>query len=362
MRRTVEISTPRSIFATAETLGLYITSKASGNRINIPRTTLAIFNAINMTFPDELTRKKKETLLIISNLSPILIAANEAADIGVSASLRLKEPANDLTELQREGLRCLEEETFDWLERSISDFKDIYGQNSRKAEVIDTFTHDFILLSQERRKFPIENYREYAELDSLIYILGCIAISTPDVLKKCGFDLGEGCKSVEELRKKYGTFILREQSPDGNDKILIPRSDEACILTMAVIMSLQGAEMVLKVKDDIRGRRIDRILGIPNLYDYAKSKVDGDEPPTEVLETIRKEYFFLAETGGLPRFTVHAAEVFSHLTSVRKAKMAGLKKLDSIRESASIMKNTTTTLRHELEAAGILKSLFSQAY
>ena len=126
-------------------------------------------------------------------------------------------------------------------------------------------------------------------------------------------------------------------------------------------MSLQGAEMVLKVNDDIRGRRIDRILGIPNLYDYAKSKAGGDEPPTEVLETMRKEYFFLAETGGLPRFTIHTAEALSHLTSVRKAKMAGLKKLGSVGEGASMMENTTTTLRHELEATGILESLFFQA-
>ena len=227
--------------------------------------------------------------------------------------------------------------------------------------MIDTFTHDFILLSQERRKFPIENYREYAELDSLIYILGCIAISTPDVLKRCGFDLGIGCKNVEELRKKYSTFILRGQSSKGNDKLLIPSSDEACVLTMVEVMSLQGAEMVLKVNDDIRGRRIDRILEIPNLYDYAKGKAGGDEPPTEVLETMRKEYFFLAETGGLSRFTVHTAEVLGHLTSVRKAKMAGLKKIDSIKEGTSITENTTTTLRHELEAAGILESLFFQA-
>ncbi|MFV1917583.1 MAG: hypothetical protein ACC618_03850 [Patescibacteria group bacterium] len=343
-----------------ETVGLYIASEASNNRVNIPRTTLSIFNAINMTFPDELSREKKETLLAISNLSPILIAANEAADIGVSARLRLKESANNLTERQGEGLKRLEKETFDWLARSISDFKDIYGLNSRESEVIDSFTHDFILLSQERKKIPLEDYREYVELDSLICILGCVAICAPDVLAGCGFDFGQGSKSVEELRKKYSPFIIRGQGSNRDDKLLTSRSDDAAILTMAEVMSLQGAEMVLKVKDDITGRKIDRILGIPNLYDYAKSKVDGDEPPTGVLEAMRKEYLFLAETGGLSKFTVHTAEVLCHLTSVRKAKIAGLKKLDSIGEDTSIVSSSTTTLRHELEAAGILDRLFSQ--
>ena len=125
-------------------------------------------------------------------------------------------------------------------------------------------------------------------------------------------------------------------------------------------MSLQGAEMMLKIKDDKEGRKIDRLLGVPNLYDYAKSKAGDGQSPHGILGEMRKEYFFLAETGGLPNMAVWSAEFLCYLTSIGKAKMAGLRVSSNVTESTSIASNTSTTLRHELNAAGVLENLFSR--
>lgn len=362
MRRTIETSALQSIMATGETCWLYFAPEASEKRVNIPRTSLAIYDAINMAFPNELAGRKREALRHISNVAPVLISANEAADIGISARLKLQDGANSLTRDQIKGLKCLEKKTFDWLRQTISSFKDIYGPSSRESEVVDALTHDFITLSEQRRKFPVEDYREYVELDSLIYVLGCITLATPAVPERCDFDFRQKCAGVDELRRKYSAFITGEERTKGNDKVLIPRGDELAVLTIAQIMSLQGAEMILKIRDDIEGRRIDKILGIPNLCEYAESKAKDDKSPHGILDEMRKEYLFLAETGGLPALAVQSAEIICHLTSVGKAKVAGSKSLPNMMEGGTFMvSSTTTTLRHELEAAGVLESLFCRA-
>ncbi len=360
MRRTVEASLFQSLRATGETLNLYLTSEAGGKRVNIPRTSLAIFNAINIAFPNELAGRKKEALQVISSVAPILISANEAVDIGVSARLQLHDMEQNLTEEKRKGLKQLENGTFDSLDRSIAGFKDTYGPRSRESQVVDAFVRDFMMLSEERRKFSVEEYREYVELDSVIYVLGCLALAAPPVSELCGFDIKEKCANAEEVRRKYSVFVIGRDKSKGNRIIIMPRGNKTAVLAMAQIMSLQGAEMVLKVKDDKKGRKIDKLLGIPSLYDYAERKAGDEQSPHGILDQMRNEYFFLAETGGLPNLTVRSAEFLSHLTSVGKAKVAGLRVSSNVTENTSIASNSTTTLRHQLNAAGVLENLFSR--
>lgn len=54
MERTFETSFPQVILTTAEVLKEYVRQKISGEKINIPRTSLAISNALTLAFPDEL--------------------------------------------------------------------------------------------------------------------------------------------------------------------------------------------------------------------------------------------------------------------------------------------------------------------
>ena len=90
-----------------------------------------------------------------------------------------------------------------------------------------------------------------------------------------------------------------------------------------------------------------------------KSKTGDDQSLNRMLDEMRSEYFFLAETGGLSSFAVRSAELLSHVTGVGKTLLACLRSGNGVMENASIADSTTTTLRHELDAAGVLESLFS---
>ena len=359
MRRTIETSPLQSLRVTGETCVLYLAAEAVGNGIHIPRTSLAIFNAVSIAFPDELEGRKQEALQVISNFAPVLIAANEAADIGISARLQWNDLNRSHTEGERAGLKQLEETTFKSMERSTAGFKNTYGSCSRECEIVDALIRDFLTLSSGRRNFQVQEYREYVELDSVMNVLGCIALSAPRVLERCGFDMGESCETVEDVRRKYSAFIVGGAKPQGRKTVLMPGADETGALAMAQIMSLEGAEMVLKVDDDKNGRRVDKLLGIPNLYDYAEQIAEEGQSPHGIVNRMRNEYLFLAETGGLSRLLVWSAELLRHLTSAGKAKMAGLKLLSQKTEVISIADSTTTTLRHELDASGVLEKLFS---
>ena len=358
MKRTIETSPIRSLLATGETWGLYLASEMAGNSVNLPRTSLAIVNAMNIAFPDELAGRKSEALQVISSVAPVLIAANEAADIGISARLQIDDASEKLTEEKKEGLRRLEAGTYAWLGRSVAGFKDVYGPDSRQSQMVDALIRDFLTLSEGRRSFSESEYREYVELDSVIYVLGCIALAAPGVSETYGFEMRERCAGIEDVRRKYSAFVVG-RDVNGRRKVLLESGDQTAALTMARVMSLQGAEMVLKVMDDKEGRKIDKLLGIPSLYGYAESKTGDDQSLNRMLDEMRSEYFFLAETGGLSSFAVRSAELLSHVTGVGKTLLACLRSGNGVMENASIADSTTTTLRHELDAAGVLESLFS---
>ena len=248
MKRTIETSPIRSLLATGETWGLYLASEMAGNSVNLPRTSLAIVNAMNIAFPDELAGRKSEALQVISSVAPVLIAANEAADIGISARLQIDDASEKLTEEKKEGLRRLEAGTYAWLGRSVAGFKDVYGPDSRQSPMVYPLLPDFLTLSEGRRSFSEREYREYVELDSVIYVLGCIALAAPGVSETYGFEMRERCAGIEDVRRKYSAFVVG-RDVNGRRKVLLESGDQTAALTMARVMSLQGAEMVLKVMD-----------------------------------------------------------------------------------------------------------------
>ncbi len=350
MERKIQISPRSAINSSFESIGIYLRLILEGKKVEIPRTALAIFNAINMVFPEEVKKEgKNRGLELLGNLAPVLISANEYADIGVSAKLRRE---NGCLPNQEEGLLSLEKKTSSWLEKEIRNFNEKYGDDSREAKVVQALIGDFLILSQKRGDFSSDEWRKFVELDSAIYVAGCLSLVVPSVLDKVGMDFLKVCEGTEDIERKYSLFTI-----SGGSVVCPMMESYSSVLTFSRIATLHFSEMNLKVRDDVVGYPLDKKLGIPNLWGYALHIAEKQScSPREVIKRIKGEYEFLALTGGLPLFVTNFAEILCHSTSVLKAKTSSIGNCDD--SVNSIGQSITTTLRHQLWRAGVIEKLF----
>lgn len=328
-----------SVYSLAE----YPRQKMRNQEISIPRTTLAITTAIFSAFPET---KKPETLRKLGDLSPMMIALNEAADIGISAEKRIEK--GNLRQWQIWGLLRLSCEVRKNLEKRIAGFTKEYPTESK---VIAPVIEDFLFLSKNRDEFPIERWPTFLELDSAIFVVTYVGVANLKILQKAGIDPEEKVSSVEDLREKYSILLITSG-----------KSKEYSNTTQQKLRALFASVMLLKTtddKNDKNGSNVDRILGLPNFWGYAQSK--NPQNPEKEIEKIRDRYHEEADLV-FPRPYQIGADVLCGLTSVLKAERAKDKQEpqeDPTNFGIFFQRiNQTTTLRHELQAAQILSELF----
>lgn len=338
--RPVYLTTP-AISAT-KTLIEFAKASASGNEVPIPRTSLAITSAILAAFPEE--TDLQISLRKIGQMSPLIIALNERADIGVSAELKVQK--GNLTPNQVWGLLMLQGQTESMLAKRTIDFLQKYPQEER---VIAAIKEDFLTLSKLRNEFPLQEWPQFLELDSAIFVCAFIHAANPEILQEAGINLERAAKNKEELIAKYHIFTTE--------------NTEKLTKTQERLRAIFSAEMLLKVRDDLTDKddlKIDAILDLPSFARWAKS-TKPDNPNQPIEEKTRK---YQAEAKILfPRILQIVAEAVSHVTSVIKARNSQNSLIPADDPTnfwrCFTRSSQTTTLRHELEAMCILSELFS---
>lgn len=339
LKRTNHLAIPP--IATARTLVEFIKTKTRGEKLPIPRTSLTITAALFATFPEKISIQ--ETLEKVSQISPLMIALNERADIGISAGLRIED--GNLTQQQIWGLLMLKGQTTSMLDQRTSEFLQKYPQ---EEGVIRTIIGDFLTLSRLRGKFSPQEWPQFLELDSAIFVCAFIHAANSEILKDAGLEIEKPAKNKEELMEKYRIFITN--------------NTDSLTEIQKRLRALLAAEMLLKVRDDLTDRDnlgIDPLLHLPNLAKWAK--IINPDNPNQEIEKIKRKYQEEAKIL-FPRTLQVAVEIIFHITSVIKAKNSQ-NRLSPIDDPTDFWRcftriSQTTTLRHELEAMCVLSGLF----
>lgn len=316
-----------------DTINTLVVARQAGEKIFIPRTSLAIFNGLRCQFPGEIKeRGENEALSAISYLSPVLIALNEMADIGISVyQMNETDEGSKVMEKMQKYLQA-------WREKFLEKFP---GHKATISELIN----DFCLLSLLRNSIETEQVPIWLELDSAIFEDACYRVATPECLRTESVSQPQ---TFEDLEKRYGDYLIwgDTEEKQGNKK-----------------RGLHGMEMLLKVADDRVGEADDMKLGLPNFVRYAESVSNGRAGGVdEVLKNITEVYRKAAIDGGISAMSTRITQVLCHGSSLVKGYWAGVKSGGSRQpywESLPKTGEITTVLRHTLfrttDFAGLLR-------
>lgn len=290
--------------------------------IYIPRTSLAIFVGLRSQFPREIKERGEiEALRGISYLSPLMIALNEMADIGISVHLRNETDEGSLVvEKMQRYLRG-------WKEKFLERFPG-------HKDTITNLINDFCLLSLVRNTIGNDQIPTWLELDSAIFEEACFRVATQ---KLWSDNVVYKPQSFEDLERKYGEYLIRGVAGEKGGHRL---------------SGLHGMEMALKVTDDRVGIKDDRKLGLPSFAVYAEDlSVKSGQSVNEILEGIMEIYRKAAIGGGISDMTTHIVWALCHFSSLVKgyfvevnAGKIGQSYIDRLPEVGEI----TTVLRHTL--------------
>ena len=325
--------------------------------IPIVRYTSAPVAGIQAVFLNEINKVGLDNALKrVGHLSPFLVALNEAADIAVSAKLRREAGV-------RQGkfvpLIQLEHGLFDELVRKREECIDYFGRDTEIEETLHAIGNDFLLLSLNRSKFspqgkgeigkPSTNYRTYLELDSGMIESAYFAVTVPHVLEEAEIKLNTPCNSVNDLLGKYKLFVTEGGIKD--NKI------ENMTETQRGILALHAVVMRMKVDDDCEGKSVDCLTKVPSFC----SLNTGD------LNILQEEYLLIAQKCGYPVIVQDLTRLFSHISGFIKDKASrnGLSASDDIFAGNNFYgvdrpEGNSTTLRHQMEATGVLDRLFGE--
>ncbi len=339
---------------TAETA---IVSCLVPERLGIARNTLAISNGFNIAFPEE-TKEigLKETISRVGKVSKLLISLNEAADLGISALLRIQ---NGARQDQILPLMLLKNGLHDDLMQKKKEVDSSFDNAEHAELVTGTLINDFLLLSQNRFDFEPDQYIDFLDLDSGIFEAACIELSFPGLLKKAGIEFpGEKSETTEDLINKYGLYLSRNYL-DKKNALPLNKIEKG-------VLFLHSTEMVLKVRDDGDGVGVDGLLVLPSFYYYAKNKVlrGESESVEKVISEVEESYLNIAEDTGMPRGAMKFIKRLVEITS----RLKGNKAFDEAKvyeDSLNIIdlagvKGKDSALRHRIDGSSLLHELFSK--
>jgi hypothetical protein len=317
-------------------------AKEGDSFLKIPGYSLPVFLALNAAFPKSMSLERfLESFERVNDLSPVLVAANEYADIGLSAERKI----------HQEGIR---QEKFLPLHTLFTGLSKEFGERLSKLEKkysgdgsiegLEMVLDDFIFLSQERQSFSVSEIRLYQELDSGIIEAAYLVWTFPEMLKLVGFDPTEHVSTIDDLKSKYEVFDLSRLEVGDNDFV-------------KKLQGIHAVTMCLKIDDDLEGS-VDRILGIPNFTDWEKNGYGN-------LKLLRQWYVSIARRAGIPNLLTNIARLTSFLRGVVKDRKAkeGISPTDdyfNISDYAGGRKfdQGCNTLRQKLDASGLLVELF----
>lgn len=315
------------LYNTARIGGEFARRNISGDTLHLPREVLATYNGIASLFPERRSTVA-EDITVISAYMPFLITLNEAVDLGISARLERRKASQH----NFQSLLNLENKTFKDLEIRYQQFQEKY---SEYGYIAWNATQDLTLLSTNREFFQVEEYPEYLEIDSGIFVGSTLSLLFPNQLFKNGFSMARRVSSIEGLKKKYEPFVL-------STKPVMEYTD-----FMKRVRALHSVEMCMKVLDDKNGVDIDVRLGIPNYLVWMDQIKDK-----HALESLHNKYRNIAGQGGISEYIIRATEAVAYLSSTYKSdrQMKGVSWDDSYE---TLLKSVgtgriTTTLRHEL--------------
>ena len=330
---------------TIKTVFDYLVLSSKGQEVPIPRTSLAMFNGIASTFPESTKEGRREKALKLSRFSPILIALNEAADIGISADLRLKK--GNIPSWKTKALVMLKNRAFQDLNERKQTFLEQYPE---EKEAIENFIKDFLFLSEHRGDFSPNNYPDFLELDSGIFVAICLHITVPDIAKEAGIDLSKDVNNLDDLKEKYSLFLLK----DSDKRKFSPLEEK--------IRSLHALEMILKIRDDVNDKRdsnIDAILGLPNFWRYAEKEETAK--PYLALKDLHNAYMKIAKKEfpkPVPTLTSLLCSITSRIKSKKSSRSTKIIEDPENFHHFFGKRKQTTTLRHEMNASSVLSELF----
>ncbi|MBN1169157.1 hypothetical protein JXA63_04675 [Candidatus Woesebacteria bacterium] len=310
----------------------------------MPRYTIGIYGGLLTTFPRETTLEGVHAPKMIDEIATVTIAANEAADIGVSAELRFKEGVN---QSQFVPLAQLRNQMFAVLE----DRLDIFcNRHPEMKDSIRVGISDFLSLSRNRGAMdPIR----FLELDSgiieAIFIQGAY---TESLLKKAGMDFpGEICETTDELLEKYSIFDLSREEPRN-----VIAND---------LRALHACQMAMKVDDDLDGGRFDAIMSLPSFYLLAQeSSRDSGKEVDEIMEDYKDHYLEIAGCNPAIRILDKGAVCVHKLSARVKNTMSlgDIEPSDDLWQLSGLVrrlfKKRNSKLRHQLGKSQLLEEAF----
>lgn len=319
--------------------------------LQVPGYSIPIFIALSATFPKETSKTGfVEVWNRIDTTSPLMVAANEVADVGMRASDRLYECRQD----QKYPLIRLENDLYVEKTMRLANLETKYPAETKNTRLL---VSDFLLLSSERHKFS-ENEdgiseKYYLEIDSGIIETIYTSVALPSVLEKAGVNITALAENADDLMEKYQMFVF-DGSRDGFNSYQLK------------LRALHAAIMIMKIDDDIEGINIDSLLGNHNFTVWAEENfLEDGRNAKDVLNGLKEQYCQEAEKGGYPKLVtkiVCAANHFKGLLRDSKA-VKEIVATDDFNKIGGFINNGgfptgSTTFRRELGALG-LDNLFN---
>jgi hypothetical protein len=332
-------------YHTAEVLNITYTSGEA--RPQIPRTSLPIASGIITLFTHDINHQ--EAIQHIHDVAPVLIALNEAVDIGVSAELRIKQQT---TQSGYHPLLHLKNLTHRNLQTRLMTFYDSFPLHAKRPD-LQPYISDLFWLSAHRHEFTYPEWQQYLEIDSSIFEAISLAVSIPSALEAAQYNPNQPVDTKNDLLNKYRIFHTSHYHQSA------PKTPQE-----KAIRALHGLAMALKVYDDEVGDQIDLLLDLPNYHQFAYQISHTSKEAKTILSTLKKHYTNIAVENGLPQTVVRTATILCRATSVAKehnakddsGKPLSLDDLDDL-----FIGTQQTTLRHKLDGNGSpLVELFAQ--
>lgn len=318
--------------------------------IPIPRYTIPILIGLAKAFPRETLHEGfKDVLERLGDLAPVAVAANEAADIGVSAELRLKEGCRQgqfvpLLELRNQMLGILKQRS-----------EEFFGKHPEMKDTVEAIISDFLLLSREGRDKDKLDPKLFLELDSGIIeaLFTAVAFPKTNLLEQAGVgSLGTACTNLDELKKRYSLYDLSLGEPSTREA--------------HQLRELHMREMAMKVNDDRDGQRFDGLMGLPSFYSIALGEQESSGRSVDViLNEYRDNYLKNVAGGGIVAGIINKAIIAGHRISAGVKNSTGLGDIEPTGDLwqlspmvGRLFDLSDAKLRHQLLKSRLLDAVF----
>lgn len=318
------------------------------DKIPVPRYTYPIVIGMVLNFPREIVKKPFIDVVVrMGAFAPYAVSLNEAADIGISAQLKIDG-----------GVR--QEKFVPLLQTDNLLFNELYKRRERFTEMYPVFKdmvgiveNDFLLLSRQRNNIQVP---DFVEIDSGIIEAAYTEVAMPGYLSSLGMDFpGKSCQTKYDLTEKYKLYLSRSDFG-------IDRSKK-----FNKIRGLHGLEMTMKLDDDVEGEWVDKMLGLPNYWVWLQNQAEiTGTSSAELLKIAKKGYLEMARKVTMLNLASTGITFLSNVSGKSKDLKScnGVVPTDDLWQITKLIGDNfnphCTALRHQLESSGLLDRAFGK--